>query len=652
MKTIRLISLRLENFKGLRDFTLMANSDDVDVRGDNATGKTTIYDGFLWLFFDKDSSGAKDFDIKTRAGGETIPMVDHAVTAMFLIDGKPLLLRKVYAEKYTKKRGQAQADFAGHTTEYFVDEVPVKQKEFKEAVDGIADEELFRLLTNPLHFNETLSWQKRREVLLEVCGSISDDEVMAGNPDFDKLQKALKGRKIDDHKKVVASRRQAINKRLDEIPVRIDQINNDLPEGPKSDPVAIIKKITALQEKVSAKRSEVSRIENGGQVAAKQKELADVETDMAKFRNDYQKSVDALAAGKRKELGELNNQVADLAVVQSNQKRDAEETVTQLNELSSKNLDLTAEWKKINGETFEFTADTVCPTCGQELPEGQIESARNKARASFEESKQRRLQEVTEKGKANRQVNTKVRDKRSAIEVMQRQTAEELNVVVQAAAALQAEIDKLTADVPDLSDLVEWKEFTARQTAIEEEIEKLREGSTEALAAVNAEIDEIDKQIAEHQKTVAGIENRQRLEDQSRELKEEEKKLAKEFEQLEEELYLCEQFIRAKVAMLDERINQHFNICSFRLFRDQINGGLQEVCECTVDGVPYGSINNAARIQAGLDIISTLSRHHQLSAPIFIDNRESVTRLPHVEQQLISLYVDADAKQLKISKPF
>ena len=197
MKLNRLV---LRNFKGIREFTLDAQGGNVDVFGDNATGKTTLFDAFTWLLFDKDSSNKKDFSIKTldKSGAEQHGL-EHEVEATLDIDGQEITLRKVYKEKWTKKRGSAQADFTGHTTDYYIDSVPVKKSEYEARIAEIADEGVFKLLTSPTYFNEQLHWEKRRQILLEVCGDLTDEEVISSNKALAELPKILGNHSLEDY---------------------------------------------------------------------------------------------------------------------------------------------------------------------------------------------------------------------------------------------------------------------------------------------------------------------------------------------------------------------------------------------------------------------------------------------------------------------
>ncbi len=204
MQELKLLNLTLKNFKGVNSFTLQSKGENVKVFGDNATGKTTLFDAFIWLLFDKDSQNKKDFQIKTvTENGQEKHNLDHMVESTFSLNGSELKLAKAYKEKWTKKRGAATKEFSGHTTDYFIDDVPSKKKEFTDKVAEIIDEGVFKLLTSPSYFNEHLHWQKRRDLLLEIAGDVSQEEVIQKNPNLKKLLDHLNGRSIEDHKKVI-----------------------------------------------------------------------------------------------------------------------------------------------------------------------------------------------------------------------------------------------------------------------------------------------------------------------------------------------------------------------------------------------------------------------------------------------------------------
>lgn len=650
MKQISLLRLSLRNFKGIRDFTMDTMGGNVSVYGDNAVGKTTLFDAFTWLLFDKDSANRKDFEIKTLdKDGKVLHGLEHEVEGTLLVDGRTITLRKVFSEKWTKKRGSAKAEFTGHTTDYFIDGVPVKQKEYKDRVDEIVSEHVFKLLTSPTFFNEQLKWQDRRKILLEVCGSVSDDEVIASNEELAMLPAILGGRSIDDHRKVIAARRAEINKELDKIPVRIDEVQRSMPDTNGLDEQSIQQQISALKEQINNKDAEEFRIRSGGELAVKEKKLREIEAELLEIRNQLQTGTLEKVSVKQKEVSVLKSQYSELNQEISDKHWTIERNSKRIGDYQAEACRLRQQWHEVNSEVFEHHLDTNCPTCGQALPEDQIQVAHQKALADFNRRKAERLEQITAKGKevtaeAKRleEENAKLSDE---IEALKKQ----LSAKEAAINAAVAELKALQDDMMDVESDPSYIQKKQEAATIEQEIQQLRASIHEAVAKVKEEIAGLRAQVDALECEKAKFAQVRSAEQRIEELKQQEKILAAEYERLEQELFLTEEFIRTKVNLLEEKINSKFRYARFKLFEQQINGGLAEVCETTFNGVPYsGGLNNAARINVGLDIINTLSEHYGFSAPIFIDNAEAVTQLIETNGQQIRLIVSAADKKLRI----
>jgi len=391
---MKLLKLRLNNFKGIKSFELDAGGKNVNIYGDNATGKTTLIDSFLWILFDKDSQNRKDFQIKTlRPDGKAERGLEHAVEAMLeLADGQQLTLKKVFSEKWTKKRGSPIAEFSGHTIDHFINGVPVKKGEYDAKIAEIADEQIFRLLTDPRYFNEVLHWTDRRKLLMEVCGDVSDTEVIASNAKLSELSEILGNRTIEQHRKVVQARRTEINKELQKIPVRIDEVKRGLPNiDDITNPDELPNDIAKLREQLRAKQEELAQAKAGGQVAEKTKELRMIEAQMMDLKNQYRQMLDKKVANKRRELSILQLDIDK----KSNEIRSLESTIqfvdNEIRSMEEKLEALRKSWYEENAKTFEFEQDEVCPTCGQSLPLEKIEEAREKAYANFNKAKAEKL---------------------------------------------------------------------------------------------------------------------------------------------------------------------------------------------------------------------------------------------------------------------
>lgn len=648
MQQIKLLNIILKNFKGVKDFSLDLQAENVKVYGDNATGKTTIFDGFIWLLFDKDSQNRKDFQIKTLSNsGKGLHGLEHEVEGVFLIDGKELSLRKVFSEKWTKKRGAAQAEFSGHTTDYYIDGVPAKKKEYVDRVASLVNEDIFKLLTSPSYFNEQLKWQDRRKVLLEICGDITDAEVIASNVKLSKLPSILGNRSIEDHRKVIAAKRAEINKELDRIPIRIDEVQRTVPDISEINEQEIHDEITFLKNQTNDKEQEFLRIQNGSEVTEKQKQLREAQMELMDIKNDHQQANYSKTNEKQKQFYEVKNQLDSLKHNRQVNQREVESFRNMVTSKETEIDNLRNKWRAINDETFE-QHQTSCPTCGQALPAEQIEESISR----FNLEKSQKLETINLNGKqlANQlsELKSEVESHEVALEMREKEITDKENELI----AIQQELEAIKAATTDVTQSDNYQAKQKQIEQINQAIEELKQSSFSAAEAVKQAINGFKTEIARLEQDNAKFAQVQMVEKRVQELLEQEEKLAKEFEEIEQQLFLTEEFIRTKVNLLEEKINSKFKYARFNLFKTNINGGLEEICETTYKGVPYsGGLNNAARINVGLDIINTLSEHYGVSAPIFVDNSEAVTSLIDIDSQVISLVVSEADKKLRVEYP-
>jgi DNA repair exonuclease SbcCD ATPase subunit len=647
---IKLLQLSLKNFKGVKQFTLDLQGENAKVYGDNATGKTTLFDAFIWLLFDKDSQNKQKFLLKTvDKQGAAIHGNDHEVEGILEVNGKSLSLRKVYAEKWTKKRGAPKAEFTGHTTDYYVNSVPLKKKEYEDKVSGLVKEDVFKLLTSPSFFNEQLKMEEKRKILLDICGDISDEEVIKSNKALSKLPEILNGNELDDHRKMVVRQRSEINKELDRIPIRIDEVQRSIPDLSDLNEEELNQEIAFLKQQVEEKEAEVSRIKSGGEISAKEKRLREVEGELQQIKNELQgKTLEEMSA-KRQELSTMQFELENYELqIKTKRNRIAsnDKTIKSSTELTDR---LRKEWHELNGRVFETHHSEDCPTCGQALPSEQIQAAHEKAQAQFNLEKSQRLEKIASQGKLEAGVIENLKSDNQLLE-------KEINKLEDNLRSHRSEIERLQEDVLSLQANVKnieadplYIQKKKEALNIEEAIQNLRSSVQESVSKVNQEIAATKLALGMLEQDKAKFAQVNVANKRIQELQDQERELAAEFERLEHELHLTEEFIRTKVNLLTEKINSKFKYARFKLFDTQINGGLTEVCETTFDGVTYDKgLNNAAKINVGLDIINTLSEYYGVSAPIFVDNSEAVTKLIEVNSQVISLVVSEADKKLRV----
>lgn len=652
MNRIVLERLKFRNFKGFREYALATNGGDVDIFGDNGTGKTTIFDGFTWLPFGKDSFNRSDFEIKEldTAGKVRKHKIEHEVEADLLVNGRRRTFRRVLSEKWTKKRGSVTDSFEGHTTDYYIDGIPVKAGEFKDEIDSLIKEDLFKLLTNPTYFNEQLKKEERRKVLLEICGDITDAEVIHSNPALSRLPAILGDRAVESHRKMVAARCKAINKEIEELPVRISEAQRSQPDISDLDEELLQEDIDTLRSRLKAKEEEKLRIQNGGESAVKEKRIREIEGELLNIQNRLQSDALDQVAIKRNETGRLQGEHDALRRQIDDKLHRIEQCERTIDANKHEVTRLGAEWAEVNEREFEgHQHDENCPSCGQALPAEQIQEAHTKAEAAFNRSKAERLEQISKKGKAAKEEIRRLEKDNSRLLGEINQLSDKSAIMQADLKAAETELERLRSGIQDPKADPEYQQLLTEKETIQQEIIRLRDSAKEECWRVQQDINDIQSELRKLEEDKANFAQVRKTEQRIAELEKQERVLAAEYEQLQEELFLTEEFTRSKVALLDSKINSKFKYARFRLFEEQINGGLKEVCDTLYNGVPYdGGLNNAARINVGLDIINTLSEHYGFSAPIFIDNAEAVTQLIDTDAQVIRLIVSETDKKLRV----
>ncbi len=637
---IKIFSLKLKNFKGIKDLIIDFNCQNTNIYGANATGKTTIFDAFKWLFFDKDSNDRKDFNIKTLdSNNKPIHFLEHEVEAILVIDGIDMTFKKVFQEKWVKKRGQSEQEFSGHETNYWIDEVPVKKKDYEEKINSLIPESLFKLITDPLYFNTQLKKEERREVLINISGTnISDDEILDSKEEFKTLKDNLEGRSIDDYKKVVQAKIKDLNKEKETIPVRIDELTNTLITEHDID----YKKIEEEKENYNKQLNNIElemtdiqtkakeNMKKADQLAIAKKELADFKL---KKETEYSQkySTDLINLQNEKKIIENKIRLKQeedsdrLLKIQSDQKRKEE---------------LYKKWDEVSKTILEFDPNSfICPTCKREYETDKKEEIKKQFEDNLNIHKKSEQEAINREGQA---INIRLDENTKAREKIQ-QELPRLNNKLEEINNKIAEIEKAkeTDNSFDVTSLPEYSNKIKEIEELEEKVKNLTNGDISCLQNKKAEITE---EINKLNKTLNERETQEKTKQRIAELQASEEDIANKIQELEGQQYALEEFTKTKVELLENAINSKFELVKFRLFDTQINGGLIECCDTLVNGVPYADVNNAHKILAGLDIINTLIKFYNTSAPIFIDNRESINEIDYMDTQIISLVVTTDPK--------
>lgn len=645
---IKLNKLILKNFKGIKDREI-SFTDKTSISGANATGKSTIFDAYSWLLWGKDSFNRKDYEIKPYdENNNVIHNLESTVEGIFDIDGKETIFTRVYKEVWTKKRGSNQETFTGNTTDFYINKVPLKKSEYEDRISGLVSEDEFNLLSNPRYFNEILDKKERRKILLSLVKDVGIDDVVEANSELKDLD--LSNYTIEEIQAMAKSKCKKINDKLKEIPARIDELeatktNEDFTKLEKAKE-EIKKKLEEIDKELAGLSSVSEKLDNRYDLIVNYKKSIEIiKEDFEKDKKEKARSYEAKVQDiKQKEsvanfeIDNAKSRIKDLESMKEHDIKRVENVEEDLQDLRKRYIEL---YNK------KFDGSLTCPTCGKEFdPDKKEEILKH-----FNLDKSKRLEackleaESLKTGAENTKekisdYDKKISDLKAKIEKINNSKAdnqEELNT-------LQVKIDEINNLEMPQEDKEKIKAFENEITKIEEEISDVNKIDTSSilnqkdsyndkLESINSALSkkglnaELDKKIAKYM--------------------EDEKELSKEFEEKQRDLYLCEEYIKTYTELVSDKINNLFNYVEFKLFDIQINGGIQETAEATYNGVPYGSLNSAAKINAGLDVIKSLSEHYDKQIPVFVDNAESINDIADTNSQLITLSVNK-LKNLKI----
>jgi DNA repair exonuclease SbcCD ATPase subunit len=633
---IELKRLSLKNFKGIIDMTVDFTTNTI-LKGNNATGKTTVFDAFTWLLFGKDSSDRTNFNIKNTVNTK-LNRTDHEVAAHLIVDGIDIEMKRTYREKWQTKRGSAVEEFTGHETIFFVNDVPCSQKEFTSKVEEICNEDLFKLITNPLYF-PYLKWQSQREILFGMAGEVKDEDIAEGNEKFAQLLAALSGKTLEEFKREIAAKKKRIKDELAFIPGRIDEVSRTMPAVADYGVIEIqLAHKQAELTKAEAALTDISKASKDKYEAkqALQAELYTLKTKKQQLEHDAKTKMDAerLQAGSEKRTLESSITLQKQRIEEA--KTNINNWKRQLEGYNAKRAGLIEQWDAENAKQLIFNEnDFCCPTCKRAFDMQDIDAKQAEMTTNFNETKANVLAEITANGKAVKSLIEQTTATISQREVELTTMEAELTTAVEKFNTMPDVVSIATMIPAEMEEAAELEEkIIALQKQIDAPIDATNDDSE--LKALNAtlqsEIEAIKKKLYEKEiiaKSNARID----------ELKLQQRTMANEIAQLEGTEFLIMEFTKAKVETIEKRVNSMFELVTFRLFEMQVNGQEVETCVAMVEGVPYPDLNNAAKINAGMDILKTISQYRNISAPVFIDNAEAVVELLHIPTQTVRLVV-------------
>jgi len=639
LKDIKIDWIRYENFKGIKEYKLVLDGSNADVSAQNAIGKTTLYDGFLWLMFGKDSAERSKFKVKPFDKDRTeILGKEPIVEAELLVDGQRILLKRELVEVWSKIKGRAEKERKSDKTKFYINQVPCSTaKEFKSYIDELIDEDTFKLLTNPAAFN-SLDWTKRREVLLQLVDGVTDEEVIKKNEELAGLTKILDGHSVEEQKKIISAKKKEVANSIDGMTARFDEAERAIPNTEGIDQDQLNSLVGVNKDKIEEAQNKIAELKNGGAITELKNKRGQLDLKLteekSRFFQSNQLSTENL-------INDINKLTIDLnAKNQAVWEKESQISNTEQNLTREKDskTNLLKSYKSRKEETFDEHKSS-CQMCGQDLPGDQVEQMKT----TFNKKKSEDVEKILANGKA-------AALKIETAEAELKQLTNDLHSLISKRDMAKDSLDRFKEELELTKERHGQFEDSIGNELIVTEIQKVSQLMIEEQTSTQSEIEKYNNLIREASTAVDSARQQLSLFSQKEkqlnrisELKDEHSNLASTYEELERQEYLTDEFTRRKVQLLEKEINAKFSMANFKLFDIQKNGGINEVCEATYGGSEYSTnLNNAARINVGLDIINTLSNHYQVSAPIFVDNAESVNELIDTQAQMISLIVSVD----------
>lgn len=667
MAKITILGMTLQNFKCHKLLRLDFGGEDAAIYGDNATGKSSISDALHWLLLGKDAAGNGDKNIEVKPLNSQGEVADHAaitaVEATLMVDDARVTLRRELREIWAARRGAADPVFVGNETAYFWDGVPVKKAAYDTHVHDIAPESVLTALLGVRYFARDTKWQDRRAVLCSIANLPDDRTLMQESGRFDALIDDMGTLTLDEYKAKLLADKKSLTVARDDKPARIDEAkqqldkildDNDFDDAENA--------AAAAEEEIKAAREQMQRVDD----AAAKEYAQQMDDYMAKHAQlldkcnaAKQSAEDAVAA----RIGNLVEREAQLRakVAEHDAVADRIDKLTKERqrirgdvraaaddvEAATHAVDrCRAEWLEINAERF---SGGICAACGQQLPTDKIEAAKQK----FEGAKKEKLAKCVDAANTHKETIARASDRVKGAATR----LEEIELDLQ---QLQTQLAMVAGYRDELSKIEQAKHAATKLTCEETESIADAEDALNNLQkpkVQQADHGDCEARIAEAQETLlnanaalAAKDIADGLEARIATLTDELHAASAAVAHVEQMLWMIGEFGRYKAEMLDVLVNDHFELANFRLSRVQANGGIEERCDVTFDGVPYSALNNAAQVNVGIDIIRTLSRHYGVVAPLIVDNAESVTQMESAGGQMIRLVVSAQDKKIRLCK--
>lgn len=641
MKKIEVREIRLTDFKGQQEKKVEFGHRAI-VSGKNGCGKTTLADAFMWVFCDKDYSLKSNPDIRPDDGRECLPRVDIDL----VIDGKPVSVAK-FQKRTESKPKDGKPGKVALSNKYEINGVPKAERDFKaDLKERGFDFDNFLMLSHMEIFTD-LKDADARKILFSMSDGAgkSDLEIAKTVPDCTELAPLLETYKADEIKAMNSATLKKAEEQLKAIPNQIigmEQSKVDV------DVAELELQKNALQEQISDLEKQIAQAgnEKAGEIKA---ELAGLRTklleaesrakaDLLEQKSSVCNKVSTLELDRNIKTSELNRKTSALESLRV-QKKDLLEKLqnarTQYPKIKDTEWDNTA-LECIESETFK-DADTICPTCGQNLPPEQIEQLKSrfeqkkqerinqqlKAEEEWEQDKKRKLDEVIQIGN---KASADMKEAHKQEETLTSEISKLTDELEQIKTYLDAENKNLEAipKEPDFSENAEYQQILASIKEKQQELNSLDNGE-EVKKQLSEQLSGKKQELAAVNQRIGEANNNVRIDEQIEKLQESQKQYAQSKADAQMILDELKSLSMAKNTALEDAVNKYFDGVKVKLFDTQKNGEVVDACIWYVQDKDgnwkklIGNANTALMMKGKIAIMDGLQKFYGVSYPIFVD---------------------------------
>lgn len=650
MKTIRLERMELRNFKGVEQAEYVF-SEQTDISGANGSGKSTIYEAYLWCLFDKNPAGETPRVQPLDGNNEVKHQLTTSVRLTLSIDGNPFIAERSMKEDWVKPRGTTELVLKGTKSEYAINEVPMGKTQFNAKLQEILPLDRWFLLSS-IGIIPGMEQKACRAALQDIAPAI--DEAALAAPFHNVAEAMGKGLNIDELLATTKKTRMDAQREIDGIPAALDaqdrlrvaddfgQAEHDLAEVNR----ALAENKAALEElqKTALDSASVAHIEE------QRKALQDIERQIAdreaQAQADYSRTQNTLLQKQDQLLLEADS----IRVRIDYAGRTAKRCMDDIENYKAKIAALGKQWQAKNAETYaEPAMETVCPACGQPLPAEKVEDARAKSRAEWNTRKVKDLQRIQEEAEGIEKLIGECQVANACEAEKTEKDKERLSAIDEEVLSLLQQLDALVAPEKMLSADVSYQALCTKKRAMVDAIARETEEKSaseheqwkrRATAETNDAIRDLTAQRDVLLRRLAGRDTNARIDSERQRLEERQRVLADAIAQAEGTEQEVAAYRKAKITAVEEGVSNLFTMVRWKMYEPNVtNDGEKEICQAIINGVPYEQQNYATQVNAGVDIVNAFAKAYGVSTPLFIDNAESVTDILPYNGQRITLTV-------------